>query len=254
MKDFTHITYEKAISPAQFRRSLIPKPYQSVRLDQVHESCRARVTACLKNAPKSLTSARVIWIHGPYGAGKTSIACLLAKMALRWKMSVMFQDSVNYLHSAKKNALFEPNETMAERALSVDLLILDDFRKETLSDRFFSPEHLVALFNARDLQQSTTIITSNLLPKFVLDETHTSSLFACICKHHVMLTMQGPNKRPTAEQLAAAVFDAPLPAITLVQTKEPPQNDIGLGSADGRINYDRRKRNNPPGGPEGSGS
>lgn len=253
MRDFTHIIYEKTISPAQFRRSLIPKPYQSVRLDQVHESCRASVTACLKNAPKSLTSARVIWIHGPYGAGKTSIACLLAKMALRWKMSVMFQDSLNYLHAAKKNALFEPDETMTNRALNVDLLILDDFRKETLLDRFFSPEHLVALFNERDLHQRTTIITSNSLPKSVLEGTTNISLFACICKHHVMLTMKGPNKRPSAEQLAATVFDEP-PAITLVPTKELPQNDTGPRSTDGRIDYGRRKGNNPPGNTEGSGT
>lgn len=109
---------------------------------------------------------RWLFLSGPCGTGKTHLAVAIAKHAMHWhNMSVYFAVVPDLLDHLR--ATFDPNSGTAydERFTTIrnaDLLVLDDLGTENATP--WAREKLYQIINHRYMEQSPTVITSNVKP------------------------------------------------------------------------------------------
>jgi DNA replication protein DnaC len=109
---------------------------------------------------------RWLFLSGPCGTGKTHLAVAIAKHAMHWhNMSVYFAVVPDLLDHLR--ATFDPNSGTGydERFNTIrnaDLLVLDDLGTENATP--WAREKLYQIINHRYMEQSPTVITSNVKP------------------------------------------------------------------------------------------
>lgn len=125
-------------------------------------------------------------LHGDNGRGKTSIAVVVAKEFRRRGRSVLFIEAAQLRHYVIKNVYFDGDdgESYFDRAMSVDVLVLDDFGKGTQDKTGFGMDLFDSLIRHRNAEKLVTFITTNMnprdqLPKELLQSTM-HSLKECV--------------------------------------------------------------------------
>lgn len=101
---------------------------------------------------------RSLYIHGPYGSGKTHLACVIAKRLLNMGRSVFFTSMPN-LVKAYQDAYGGKRSDVFDRAHGCDVLVLDDFGKEKVT-----PDTLYIAFlliDGRYAARRPSVFTSN---------------------------------------------------------------------------------------------
>jgi DNA replication protein DnaC len=190
--------------------SVIPPRYRSVSFDRPPVSDMTRnletkkavsdVRAFIDELDERLVGGRGIWLFGETGTGKTTLAMLISKAALKAGHSVAIYSLPKLLARIRRTYESEPGGdsylSFFERLTSVDLLHIDDLGAEKRSDWVL--EQLYALINERYEAQRSMLITTNL-PHHELEEqigARTVSRLSQICDE---VELRGRDRRYGSE-------------------------------------------------------
>jgi DNA replication protein DnaC len=89
----------------------------------------------------------------------------MAKEFRRRGYTVLFQQAAELKRMVMQKEHFDPEETFWDRAMSVDVLVLDDLGKGVLDSKGFGSSLVDELIRTRSSKQLVTIVTSNVSPR-----------------------------------------------------------------------------------------
>lgn len=111
-----------------------------------------------------------IIFYGPYGVGKTHLACSIANELIKMQKSVIFGSTIKFFGIIKKsyNNEIEENESkIISEFINWDVLIIDDLGKEKPSEWVL--EKLYYIINERYEHNKPIIITTNFSENQLID-------------------------------------------------------------------------------------
>lgn len=111
-----------------------------------------------------------IIFYGPYGVGKTHLACSIANELIKMQKSVIFGSTIEFFGIIKKsyNNEIEENESkIISEFINWDVLIIDDLGKEKPSEWVL--EKLYYIINERYEHNKPIIITTNFSENQLID-------------------------------------------------------------------------------------
>lgn len=103
-----------------------------------------------------------LFLFGPQGSSKTYIAAICAKAFRKYEYRVMFTTASKFQQDCENKAEFEEGESILDRAGSVDVLVIDDFGKETVG--YGKPNYILEMIDFRRDWKKILIVTSRLEP------------------------------------------------------------------------------------------
>jgi DNA replication protein DnaC len=199
---------------AQSLSAVIPRRYQDASFDRppaTEIEPRAVVGAVRSFADRindHLDAGRGLWFVGPVGTGKTTLAMLVSKAALRAGRSVAIYSLPRLLNEIRDTHRAERSHVaLLDRLAAVDLLHIDDVGAERTTDWVL--EELYSIVNARYEDQRSIVITTNLDEDALSEQisARTVSRLAEICDQ---LPLEGVDRR--LEYRGAAVEPEPAAA------------------------------------------
>lgn len=190
-------TYRRKLGKADFERMNLPEDFWLAKVQYVQKSVTAPVTAYLRKIDSMLRLGAGLWLSGPKGVGKTSIAALAAKEARSRGYTVYFTSVWELRECIRSKIGFDDNLTVLGRCQDVDLLILDELRAEDASQAFFGAKEMQDLISHRRNRNKSTILTTQL-PGVDLVEKF-SGLKAATEGCMVWLPVKGKNLRTDRE-------------------------------------------------------
>ena len=111
-----------------------------------------------------------IIFYGPYGVGKTHLACSIANELLKMQKSVVFGSTIKLFGIIKKsynNEIQENKSKIISEFINCDVLIIDDLGKEKPSEWVL--EKLYYIINERYEHNKPIIITTNFTENQLID-------------------------------------------------------------------------------------
>lgn len=149
--------------------SVIPKRYRGVSFDrppvtEINPIVVGEVRNWIEGIDENLATGRGLWLMGDTGTGKTTLAMLVSKEALKRDRTVAIYSMPKLLTGIRATFDAEAGEesyaTFFERLCEVDLLHIDDLGAEKQTDWVL--EQLYALVNERYERQLSIVVTTNL--------------------------------------------------------------------------------------------
>ena len=148
--------------------AVIPKKYRALSFDRppvtaIRAQVVARVRSYVRDVDARIDAGEGLWLYGPVGTGKTSLAMLVSKAALDAGRTVAIYSLPRLL--AEIRMTFDDDHQQSyvdllDRLTTVDLLHIDDVGAEKTSPWVL--EQLYALINTRYEEERAVIITTNL--------------------------------------------------------------------------------------------
>jgi DNA replication protein DnaC len=157
-----------AAARARGLSAVIPKRFQGVSFDRppittIRDGIVAQVRGYVRHVDERLDAGEGLWLYGPVGTGKTSLAMLVSKAALDVGRTVAIYSLPRLL--AEIRTTFDDDSQrsytdLLDRLTGVDLLHIDDVGAEKTSPWVL--EQLYALINTRYEEERAVVITTNL--------------------------------------------------------------------------------------------
>jgi DNA replication protein DnaC len=148
-------------------KSGIKKRYLSRTIDSFSVTAENKrsfevATDYIKNFREYFTQGKGLYLEGPCGTGKTHLAIAIALAIINTGVPVICKTSIDILGDIKR--CYERNSEVTEEEVleaykTVDLLIIDDFGKEQVTE--WSVPVLYSILNERYEALLPTIITTN---------------------------------------------------------------------------------------------
>jgi DNA replication protein DnaC len=163
-----------ALAKARHLSAVIPRRYADVSFERppVTDIDPQVVVATHRFADtidKQLDAGRGLWFMGPVGTGKTTLAMLVSKAALRAGRSVAIYSLPRLLNEIRDTHRAERSHVeLLDRLTAVDLLHIDDVGAERTTDWVL--EELYSIVNGRYEDQRSIVITTNILDREALCE------------------------------------------------------------------------------------
>ena len=139
------------------------------------------------------TRAGGLWLMGPVGTGKTTLAMLVSKSALKARRSVAIYSLPDLLRKIRKTFDDGSHDDLFARLTSVDLLQIDDVGAERTTDWVL--EELYSIVNARYEEQRSMVITTNILDREALCEQITERTVSRLTEMCDELPLLGHDRR-----------------------------------------------------------
>lgn len=138
----------------------IPSDFWYCELSRIPDkmSYLEQLTAYVDNIQKNDGEGKCLYLHGPYGSGKTGAACAIGKEALRRGGRVLFLSSYELEPVFSKGL----DNALREAALKTHFLIFDEVGAEKSIP--WSPPWVETVVKLRNNNRLPTIITSNDKP------------------------------------------------------------------------------------------
>ena len=190
------------ISRAQARSlsAVIPRRYRDVAFERppvTDLEPRATVDAVRDytgRIDEHLAAGRGLWLMGPPGTGKTTLAMLVSKAALREGHSVAIYSLPRLLNEIRDTHRAERSHVaLLDRLAAVDLLHIDDVGAERSTDWVL--EELYSIVNARYEEQRAMLITTNLMDRDELCEQITPRTVSRLTEMCDELPLLGHDRR-----------------------------------------------------------
>ena len=155
-----------ALAKARSLSAALPRRYRDVSFDRppVTDIAAPIVAATRRFAEtvgEQLDAGRGLWFMGPVGTGKTTLAMLVAKAAMRAGRSVAIYSLPRLLNEIRDTHRAERSHIdLLDRLAHVDLLHIDDVGAERTTDWVL--EELYSIVNARYEDERSIVLTTNL--------------------------------------------------------------------------------------------
>jgi DNA replication protein DnaC len=188
-----------AQAKARSLSAVIPRRYRDVAFERppVTEIDAQVVSATRRFADaidRKLDAGRGLWLMGPVGTGKTTLAMLVSKAALRAGRSVAIFSLPRLLYEIRDTHRAERSHVrLLDQLTAVDLLHIDDVGAERKTDWVL--EELYSIVNARYEDQRSMVITTNILDREALCEQITERTVSRLTEMCDELPLLGEDRR-----------------------------------------------------------
>ena len=137
----------------------------------------------------------LLW--GPNGTGKTSMAVVIAKEFRRRGHRVLFVEAASLKQYVINKVYFDGDEGELywDRAMSVDVLVLDDFGKGTQDRTGFGARLFDELIRHRNAEKRVTFLTTNMDPREGLAEELLESTMHSLKECVIPVEVTGQDRR-----------------------------------------------------------
>ncbi len=207
----------RPLERVDLERMALPEEFWRVRLPGLPEPAAAIVTNYIARMPALFEKGVGLLFSGLMGTGKTSLASIVAREARVRGYSVYFTAVWGLREGVRTRAMFDPEQTVMERALQVDLLVLDNLRPEDSADMFLGRRALDELVTARASANRPTLLTTRV-PFTDLDDPKGLWWGLPQLGRLVCVTVKGPDLRDVAlkalKTLVVGAAQPPLPTPT----------------------------------------
>ena len=147
-------------------RMRLPERHWRAKLSKVQEGGKGRpremLTRYFKKIEKVHSEGVGLLLWGPNGTGKTAAAAVVGKVFRSYNLTVLFLEAASLSQIVINNVQFDSEVSMWDRALSVDLLILDDLGKGGQDSTGFGLRKLDELLRWRASRYKITMVTTNM--------------------------------------------------------------------------------------------
>jgi len=188
-----------AHAKARSLSAVIPRRYRDASFDRppVTEIDPQIVSATRRFADRideRLDAGRGLWFMGPVGTGKTTLAMMVSKAALKAGRSVAIFSLPRLLNEIRDTYRAERSHIdLLDRLTAVDLLHVDDIGAERVNDWVL--EELYSIVNARYEDQRSMVITTNILDRDALCEQITERTVSRLTEMCDELPLLGHDRR-----------------------------------------------------------
>lgn len=148
-------------------RMRVPPKFWDSQLEKISAQPKVIIDRFLSDFNAYLSRGWGLLFWGDYGTGKTAAASVMMKEGVikNYKTGLwVFADDVASFIIDKTQ--FDSTESMQERMLSVDLLLIDEFLISSKRDSF-KDTSLEMIFRRRVAMKKSTCFTTNLTPKMI---------------------------------------------------------------------------------------
>lgn len=151
----------RALDPEDMFRARIGRAYWQTSFKKIPDNCphKTDLGAYIENVHEHHERGQGLLLTGDFGTGKTSAGVLILKEAISRGGSALMMPSERISSAVVENTEFDEDETLWERMQSVDVLLLDDLRREHVKD--FGKSVIESLIRRRYDQRLPTIVTTN---------------------------------------------------------------------------------------------
>lgn len=194
----------KRLTVADMNRANVPPRFWNVKLSEIpeHLEYRDKVRKYLEKMDEMLENGIGLFLYSDENStGKTSIAVLALKQALRLRRTAYFEESGRLKAALIRAEEFEENIPIERRIRTVDLLVLDDVGKEYRTESGFAENTIESVLRDRSQSMRLTIMTSNLKPNKI-EQVYSADLAALLRETMIPLRISGYDWRAVkAEEL-----------------------------------------------------
>jgi DNA replication protein DnaC len=188
-----------ALAKARSLSAVIPRRYRDAAFERppVTDMDPLIVASARRFADSieaQLEAGRGLWFMGPVGTGKTTLAMLVSKAALKAGRSVAIYSLPRLLNEIRDMYRTDRSHVeLLDRLTSVDLLHIDDIGAERSNDWVL--EELYSIVNARYEDQRSIVITTNIDDRDKLCEQITARTVSRLTEMCEELPLAGEDRR-----------------------------------------------------------
>ena len=179
--------------------AVIPKRYRDVSFDrppvtEIDPNVVAVTRHYVDTIAEQLNAGHGLWFMGSVGTGKTTLAMLVSKAALRVGRSVAVYSLPRLLNEIRDTHRAERSHIdLLDRLTAVDLLHVDDVGAERTNEWVL--EELYSIVNARYEEQRSIVITTNILDREALCDQITERTVSRLTEMCEELPLLGDDRR-----------------------------------------------------------
>jgi DNA replication protein DnaC len=179
----------------------IPKRYREVSFDrppvpQIADPVVRAVRRYVRNLDTNLSEGHGLWFHGPSGTGKTTLAMLVAKVAMEAGHTVAIYSMprlLSELRTTYRDDAEIQDVELLDRLANVELLVIDDLGTERRNDWVL--EQLYVIINARYEEERPLVVTTNVIEPDELAAQVTPRVLSRLEEMCEMLPLWGKDAR-----------------------------------------------------------
>ncbi|HZU40195.1 MAG TPA: ATP-binding protein, partial [Solirubrobacteraceae bacterium] len=188
-----------ARAKARSLSAVIPRRYRDVSFDRppvtdIDPTVVAATRRFTDEIDAHLDAGRGLWFFGAVGTGKTTLAMLVARAALRAGRSVAIYSLPRLLNEIRETHQSDRSHLeLLDRLTAVDLLHIDDVGAERTTDWVL--EELYSIVNARYEDQRSIVITTNIVDRDALCQQITERTVSRLTEMCDELMLAGEDHR-----------------------------------------------------------
>lgn len=168
----------RALTKQDLKLIRLPERFWNSTFDGISDGKHKRIVTRYVNGIHEMMSKGIgLILWGENNTGKTSIAAVIAKQARRHGYTVLFVRAAELLRNDLNRLWFDETRTKTwyQRAIDVDLLILDDMGKEHHAgsgyQAGYATDMLEDIVRARSSKLRSMVVTTNMSPSAIKDST-----------------------------------------------------------------------------------
>ena len=196
----------RMLTEKDVRRMQIPRRYWDVTASGIEAQAHAHgvsavpLVSVLKSyigqVDEMIASGSGIMLYGNNGRGKTGALVWLAMQIRRRGYTVLYLESAKLKQHKIEKTPFDAVTTLWERAMDVDVLVLDDFAKGVSDSKGFMQELVDELIRTRGAHLRSSLISTNVEPgKMVKDDFLKKSTLAMMQETVAFFHVSGGDLR-----------------------------------------------------------
>lgn len=149
----------RKLTDADLERMRIPPRYWVLDPAKVTDQV---LRAYLRNIQSNVVDGLGMFLYGTNGIGKTAFSVFALQQARRNGYTGLFVASAKLKEYAFESTPFDDTCSYWDRALSVQLLVIDDFGKDRPDGKNWQAQLMDEIIRHRTMGRLSTIITSNV--------------------------------------------------------------------------------------------
>jgi|LNFM01.1.fsa_nt_gb DNA replication protein DnaC len=172
----------------------VPMRFWEVKSGQIQESFRDLIRDYRSTLGQKMDDGVGLILWGPNGVGKTGAAVVVAKAAREAGASVLFITAESFRQATLDKEKFDDGLLVTDRAMGVDVLVLDDLGKEHSGESSWAERLIENLIRVRAANKRVTIITTNMNPG-QMEERYKRSMMEVLMEACVRIQADGESLR-----------------------------------------------------------